>query len=541
MQIREKIHGAHHDMMVEDALPHDGLKKSMTIVESKTEEVIEDSVQPEEPEENDDITRYGPAISGEFVEETNSDEGWQEANPKGRSGNAAVRKLSRRRPVLTKLNVNGCEHSNLREKGNRREIVSPAREKASRTTTTELTGMKDSIKLQAKASVSKVYASPPNLTAMASKSLSYKEVAVAPPGTVLKPLPEKPDEEIEEKTETQMCSNAPETSKAELNNHFSPVEDAPVDGQSQETHGSVTQSETTAADTEEVPSSSNEEKPMETNGSKLSATAEPFNPGAVSMTHLLNSVAATSIYDARTSQGMLAEPAVPSAAARVPCGPRSPLYYRNNYSYIMKHGFPKYHSSIMERNLLGPSRIMNPHAPEFVPMRGWQINPGYADSNVSNESNSSNDTSEADDEKLDKMSSIQGEDNTSRKSSTEAEKSELARQILLSFIVKSVQHNMDAPSHSSGYEKKIGYSENSSDAIANDSAIIKILYGNEKGKTNLASQSNDQEQQKPKDENQKSGDGEGFIVVRKRRRNRQQITNGVTEMYNHQSICASVR
>ncbi|KAH9666943.1 tetratricopeptide repeat (TPR)-like superfamily protein [Citrus sinensis] len=415
MQIREKIHGAHHDMMVEDALPHDGLKKSMTIVESKTEEVMEDSVQPEEPEENDNITRYGPAISGEFVYETNSDEGWQEANPKGRSGNAAVRKLSRRRPFLTKLNVNGCEHSNLREKGNRREILSPAREKASRTTTTELTGMKDSIKLQAKASVSKVYASPPNLTAMASKSLSYKEVAVAPPGT--------------------MCSNPPETSKAELNNHFSPVEDVPVDGRSQETHGSVTQSETTAADTEEVPSSSNEEKPMETNGSKLSAAAEPFNPGAVSMTHLLNSVA--DIYDARTSQGMLAEPAVPSADARVPCGPRSPLYYRNNYSYMMKHGFPKYHSSIMERNLLGPSRIMNPHAPEFVPMRGWQINPGYADSNVSNESNSSNDTSEAEDDKLDKMSSIQGEDNTSRKSSTEAEKSELARQILLSFIVKS--------------------------------------------------------------------------------------------------------
>ncbi|KAK9229460.1 hypothetical protein WN944_022422 [Citrus x changshan-huyou] len=486
MQIREKIHGAHHDMMVEDALPHDGLKKSMTIVESKTEEVIEDSVQPEEPEENDDITRYGPAISGEFVEETNSDEGWQEANPKGRSGNAAVRKLSRRRPVLTKLNVNGCEYSNLREKGNRLEIVSPAREKASRTTTTELTGMKDSIKLQAKASVSKVYASPPNLTAMASKSLSYKE----------------------------MCSNAPETSKAELNNHFSPVEDAPVDGQSQETHGSVTQSETTAADTEEVPSSSNEEKPMATNGSKLSATAEPFNPGAVSMTHLLNSVAATSIYDARTSQGMLAEPAVPSAAARVPCGPRSPLYYRNNYSYIMKHGFPKYHSSIMERNLLGPSRIMNPHAPEFVPMRGWQINPGYADSNVSNESNSSNDTSEADDEKLDSKCPV--------------------------FKGRIIPQER-AVQRRRSYEKKIGYSENSSDAIANDSAIIKILYGNEKGKINLASQSNDQEQQKPKDANQKSGDGEGFIVVRKRRRNRQQITNGVTEMYNHQSICASVR
>lgn len=535
MQIREKTHGAHHDVIEEGALPDDGLKKSMTLVESKTEEVIQESVQPEEPEENDDITRYGLAISGEFVEETTSDEGWQDANPKGRSGNAAVRKLSRRQPVLAKLNVNGSEHSNLRE----REIVSPAREKALRTTTTELARMKDSIKLQAKASVSKVLASPPNLTAMASKSLSYKEVAVAPPGTVLKPLPEKPDEESKEKTETQMCSNAPQTSKEELTNQFSPVE--PGDGQSQETHESVSQSETTAADPEEVPYSSNQEKPIETNGSKLSAAAEPFKPGAVSMTHPLNSVAVTSIYDVRTGRGMLAEPAVPSAAARVPCGPRSPLYYRNNYSYMMKNGFPKYHSSIMERNLLGPSRIMNPHAPEFVPMRGWQTNPGNADSSASNESNSSNDTSEAEDEKVDKMSNSQGKDNTSRKSNTEAEKSELARQILLSFIVKSVQHNMDAPSQSSGYEKKFEHSENSSDSIANDSAIIKILYGNEKDKINLASQSNDQEQQKLKDVNQKSGDGEGFIVVRKRRRNRQQITNGVTELYNHQSICASVR
>ena len=87
-----------------------------------------------------------------------------------------------------------------------------------------------------------------------------------------------------------MCSNAFETSK-ELNNHFSSVEDAPGDGQSQETHGSVTQSETTAADPEEVPYSSKQEKPIETNGSKLSATAEPFNTGAVSMTHLLNSMA----------------------------------------------------------------------------------------------------------------------------------------------------------------------------------------------------------------------------------------------------------
>ncbi|KAL9460213.1 hypothetical protein AB3S75_003423 [Citrus x aurantiifolia] len=201
----------------------------MTIVGSKTEEVIEDSVQPEEPEENDNITRYGPAILGEFVEETNSDEGWQEANPKGRLGNAAVRRLSRRRPVLTKLNVNGCERSNLREKGNRREIVSPAWEKAPRSTTTELTWMKDSIKLQVKLLSQKFLQVHQTLLPWLP-SRSYKEVAVAPRGTVLKPSPEKPDEESEEKTETRMFSNASETSKKELNNHFSSVEDAPGDG-----------------------------------------------------------------------------------------------------------------------------------------------------------------------------------------------------------------------------------------------------------------------------------------------------------------------
>ena len=44
-------------------------------------------------------------MSGEFVEETTSDEGWQEANPKGRSGNAAVRRLSRRRPVTPQISI----------------------------------------------------------------------------------------------------------------------------------------------------------------------------------------------------------------------------------------------------------------------------------------------------------------------------------------------------------------------------------------------------------------------------------------------------
>jgi len=88
-------------------------------------------------------------------------------------------------------------------------------------------------------------------------------------------------------------------------------------------------------------------------------------------------------------------------------------------------------------------------------------------------------------------------------------------------------------------EKKLDCSENSSDAIANDSAIIKILNGNE-GK-DLVSQCDDCEQPKTDVNKNKNGDSEGFITVTKRKRNRQRFPNGVTGLYNQQSICASVR
>ncbi|XP_044485664.1 protein TSS-like [Mangifera indica] len=540
VQNTEKNHEAHHDVIVRDALLHDGMKDAKTITESNVEEVIISKVNPEEPEENDDTTGYRTIISGQLVEETTSDEGWQEANPKGRSGNATGKKSSRRRPVLKKLNINNSEKSKHRERSNWQEITSPAQQITPRISTTELSPMKDSIKLQAKASSSKSFTSSASLTSMASKSLSYKEVAVAPPGTVLKPLLEKVEEVSDVKTETQVCSIEPETSKEETTNNISLADDVNDDSQTKETHESVTPPKTKAAEPEDVPCSSNHEKPVAMNGSKLSASAEPFNPGALSMIPPLNSVAGTGIYDVRVSQGMLAESAGP-LVARVPCGPRSPLYYRTNHSHFMKRGFPKYHTPIMERNGSGSSRIMNPHAPEFVPSRGWQRNAGNTDSTALNESNSSNETSEAEDEKVDKISNNEVKDNTSKKSCSEAEKSELARQILLSFIVKSVQHNKDAPNQSAGDEKKVEHPANPSDAIAQDSAIIKILYRNEKGETNLASHSGDQEQPKTKDVNNNSGDGEGFIVVTKRRRNRQQFTNGVAGLYNQQSICTSVR
>lgn len=225
---------------------------------------------------------------------------------------------------------------------------------------------------------------------------------------------------------------------------------------------------------------------------------------------------------------MLADPVgFPPIAARVTCGPRSPLY-----SFQMKHGFLKYQGPIIERS--GP-KIMNPNAPEFVPERARQPNAASEDPKVKSGLNSDTD------EKLHEKGTIEVKDGRSKKSSSDAEKSELARQILLSFIVKSVQNNLDPASESAVNKKKFKYSENSSEAVANDSAIIKILYGNE-GKEDSVSETGNNEQQKTSDgKTNNNGDGEGFVVVTKRRRNRQQFSNGVSGLYNQQSICASVR
>ncbi|KAF2323164.1 hypothetical protein GH714_033795 [Hevea brasiliensis] len=320
-----------------------------------------------------DMVQYEKSV--EVVEETASDEGWLEANPKGRLGNAAGRKSGRRRPALAKLNINDSEYSNIRESSYRREIISPAQKTIPRTITTELSATKqsntrglsvveDSIKLQAKSC------------------------------TVLKPLMEPVEESNEKEPETQTCSITIETSMEEINT-TSVVDNVPVDGETDENHDHGTQSEKSRSEHDEIPTS-NQEKSDETNGSKLSAAAEPFNPGALSVVHTLNSVSWTSIYDVRASQSMLAEPVAPPLAARVPCGPRSPLYYRNTISYCKKQGLLKYQTPMTM-----PSRSMNPHAPEFVPRKVWQTNPGNRDLSVPNESNSMLEKSKAEQEILD--------------------------------------------------------------------------------------------------------------------------------------------
>lgn len=462
----------------------------------------------EEPKENSEFTRFMP-VKSDVVEETSSDEGWQEANSKGRSGNTSNRKFGRRRPLIAKLKINNSENDVIRE-ANYRNDLTPLQKGTSRITSASsasprqskarnFTSVENSVNHPTKASVSKIFSPPAALCSLASKSISYKEVALAPPGTVLKPILEKAEMDSI-KAENEKCNIIEESCQ-------NSIVEAVSEHDKKGLCGTDNQQEETASELEEVSLSSDHSKPSETNGSKLSAAAEPFNPGMLQfMPHHLNSVAVTSIYDANASQGMLVEPLVPPVAARVPCGPRSPLYYRTNYTFRMKHGYTKNHSPIRERSGFGAPRIMNPHAPEFVPQRASQMAKNY---------------------NLDEKLVEDVKDSSPKRCISESEKSELARQILLSLLVKSAQKNFD---HA---DEKRENPENSCDVIAKDSAIIRILHGKEE-------KNGSEEQEKVDVSNKNNGDGEGFIVVTKRR-NKQKFTNAVTGLYNQQSILASVR
>lgn len=412
----------------------------------------------EESLRNDDIDATKSTFIKEVVQEISSDEGWQEANPKGRFGNSG-RKLQWRRPALSKLQINWKNRTNFREgsPSYRNENISPALKTASKPIQAEPTKLP-----QVKNSVSsKVFAASANPTARTSRSLSYKEVAVSPPGTLLKPLLEKNEEPNKEKTQIPVCiGSLNETSK--------------------EAEESESQLEKFTQEIKDNASSViNDDKKsiVETNGSKLSAAAEPFNPS-----HQLNPV---------------------------PFGPRSPLYHRIHHSLSPKNGLLKYRKDPLGDTAgFSSARIMNPHAPEFVPRKAWPANSANLNSSDTVESITSTDKSKEAKKEIDRL-----------------EKLELARQILLCFIVKSVQHNMD-PAINSNKSKSL---DDSADPIANDSAIIKIFSDGERSKGGDFNNSN-------------NGDGEGFVVVTKRRKNRQQqFSNSVNGLCNRQSICASAR
>ncbi|XP_057967787.1 protein REDUCED CHLOROPLAST COVERAGE 3 [Malania oleifera] len=540
VQTSSKSHQMQNYATTDDAMLHDGSKDTMTIAEVNTG-VNLCTAHPKE-EETDSITRLERTIESE-ADQTNSDDGWQEASSKGRSGNIAGRKFSRKRSGFASSKIKSPECMNFKENNSWEDVISPAQEMLIKTISInpslrkrseapKLIAGEDPIKSQAETLASKYSSTPSTLSDVGSKSASYKEVAVAPPGTILKPIVEKA-ETVEGKTETD---SALEARREEQTNNITMNETILDHEETKDIHESVDLSGMPAPELEDVSCSEDLEKPSE-NGSKLSAAAQPFNPGALCMAHPISSV-----YDLRTSQGIPAVPVglpQPSVAVRIPYGPRSPLYYRTSHAFHVNHGFVKHQHPIMERSGgFGPHKIMNPHAPKFVPRRAWQLISANGDSKGSTDSNSSGNMNEefSAEEKLD-TTAAEIEDDRLKESSSDKEKSELARNILLNFFVTSVQQNLDPASEAAACENNSDIS--SSEAVANDRAIIEIGSKN-KGYIGLGSQSSDCQHQKPLDVNKnKNSDGGGFIVVKKWRRNKQQITDAGTGLHN-QSICASV-
>ncbi|KAK4252929.1 hypothetical protein QN277_011056 [Acacia crassicarpa] len=528
--ITDKNHQEHDYSIADENIPLDGSKDDKSMEETNTTQETKTMLHSEEVKQNGEFTRCVPETS-EVVEEISSDEGWQEANPKGRSGNTANRKFGRRRPLLAKLRVNNSENYIVRESSYRNDITSPNKGTPKVTPATlsspgQLKARSSIVKEEyvnhpTRASMSKTTSTPAALSPLASKSISYKEVALAPPGTVLKPLLEKAEGD-NVKTESEKCNAAEESCQNSV------VEAVSEQDKKERTCEPDIQRENSSSELEEGSLSSDQEKAAETNGSKLSAAAEPFSPGMLFMHHHLSSVPITNIYDSNASQGMLADPVPPPpVAARVPCGPRSPLYYRTNYTFRMKHGYSKNHTPIRERSGFGAPRIMNPHAPEFVPRKALQTE-------------ETNETSMAENNNLDENIGKDLKGSSPRKRVSEFERSELARQILFGLLVKSAQQNIDsADDESKVSEEKDKEMENSSDAIAKDRAIIKILYTNE-GKNKMNPESNGSEEEEKIDAGNDNNGDEGFIVVTKKKKSRQKFTNGVSDLCNQQSICASV-
>ncbi|KAF6158098.1 hypothetical protein GIB67_014892 [Kingdonia uniflora] len=447
--------------------------------------------------ENEDMGKIAMVAKESEISEATSDEGWQEANSKGRTGNTGSQKFGRRRPAFAKLNLN-------RRKPSEFLVGKTTPKPPSRV-------IEDPTTLQTKDQASKVFLVPTTFTTMASKSLSYKEVAVAPPGTVLKPLLEKQEVKCENDDHTPVLEILPETPKDEETNES---EDEPC-----VTSENETEVEKDDPQQLEVSLNMNTEKVVESNGSKLSAAAQPFKPGTLPLVnHPFTGIPA---------------PPPPSVTTRVSCGPRSSSYYRTNgQTFRMNHGFLNSQMNVTDKSSVAPS--MNPHAPEYVPKKAWQSVTENGDKEKVATDLTQLPGSLSGNHKVLSRGEERGERNSS--SSTKSEKSELARQILLSFIVKSVQQNTDSPNKTT-LERKTEAPREFSDPIEKDSAIMKVYYGNE-SKPDLESSNQSKTLEVNKNTNNK--DGEGFTVVTKRRKNRQQFTNGVNGLYTQQSM-TSVR
>ncbi|ONM13017.1 Tetratricopeptide repeat (TPR)-like superfamily protein [Zea mays] len=374
-------------------------------------------------------------------------------------------------------------------------------------------------------------------TSIASKFISYKDVAVSPPGTVLKPILEK--KEAKEKGSGHdiylTLSSEEEDPQFTENEKEKPSEDSSKEvlSSQQDLESHV---ETPDSNSDENPSA-----PKKASGSKLSASAPPFNPGSLlSMSHPYSTVAiydASAVIQAVPNQAMEILPH--AIDTRVPRGPRSTLYYRTGHSFQRKQGYTHSQSTIV-RGSYSPT-TMNPHAAEFVPGKTSQQS-DVADrepSPANHVANSDLDVvSQTTDEvkaetpatekagQVEKVVSGKGKENRGKDIVRNSYKTELARQILLSFIVKSV-HDSLGSAQAEPERKPSGSDEASNKQSSN---LVK----------NASGRKDSDKQEKSMEVPKGLKDTEGFTVVSKRRRRPQPFMNPINGLCSQPSICTSV-
>lgn len=444
------------------------------VIKSRTEVNDTNAVIDEvKLETNDIVVVQRLNVNNQTVEESTLDEGWQEAYSKGRSGNGAGRKFRQRQSDPVNKRISLSRNLNGRQNVQQQYISSPLQKTTLRPSLSKSPSHRalknadvdvstNTTKPQLKASGSAAATS----TTLASKSLSYKEVALAPPGTVLKPILEKLEQNLE-RTETQIYRISSASTGAEIKTDTVML-DLPIEGtelpcEKQESQESVELVEKSTSEPEGDLGSCRGQKASDISRKKLSAAAEPYNPGGFLVIDTQGSAAST-----YNSQSTVAEPI---SWAGVSCGIHSPPYYSSVHS-----------------NGVGMPRTMNPDAPEFVPRRSVQNSSQHAGVSV------------------DSSSCLKAEKNAAA-----LKKREIARQILLSFMVKSTQKEAGPRKESTKPKAE------SRDITPKDSAVTEIIYSREEESGAKANETNG---------------GEGFVIVAKKRsKNKQRLANDEVRLY----------
>uniref|UniRef100_J3M1Z7 Clu domain-containing protein n=1 Tax=Oryza brachyantha TaxID=4533 RepID=J3M1Z7_ORYBR len=527
--------------------PREASKEEFQPVKLKTHPPV---VSEENYAVHDELKQVDPLSPEEY-----SDEGWQAANLRGRSANVR-KKSSHRRPALTKLKVDHLEDGHtgsayragvqLQTKGDKEDAINSSSQLSfgSFLKTDKVNGDPSNTEDKIFNAISKpergTRLSGINKPAtIASKLVSYKDVAVSPPGTVLRPILEQ--KEAKEKDNGQSTDQIL-SSEEEDRKLTAEEKEKPSNGSSKE----VSSEPDEISHEEKSPDSNSDESPTATKkkgGSKLSASAPPFNPGSLlSMSHPYSTVA---IYDA----SVVLQP-IPSQAmeilphtidTRVPRGPRSTLYYRTGHTFQRKQGYAHSQSTLMRGS--NSATTMNPHAAEFVPVKTSQQSDvanrePSADASVTDSADQQLTPQTSDDVKVgvpaaeqavqgDSTTPGKGKENKGKDAVRNSCKTELARQILFSFIVKSVHDSLGSTGAESA-RKPSGPDEADN---AQSSSITKSTSGRkELDKHQKAAVV-------PKSDNK---DTEGFTVVSKRRRSKQHFVHPIHGLYSQQSICTSV-